>query len=144
MLRVVQPRFSGLMPQIEHAAHCHIDPALGKLIVVPAVLQQVQHCSVHLDRGNPRVVVDLLQAAGVIVVDVKQLVIFLQGLMHLLRPLLESLLRFFIPPQGGDGVEHIQKNRLIHLLFFLPAAGKEHQNKQEGNYFFHHGAISFF
>ena len=118
------------MPEREHAAHGHVHPALGALVVVPAVLQQRQHLRLHGHRFLSGAVVDLLQSPGPVVVDVEDPVVLDQRLVHLLRPPIKSLLRCFIPPQGGDGIEHIQKNRLVHLLFRFCAAAEQRKQKQ--------------
>lgn len=137
MGRVRQPRLPGIMPQSQHAAHGHIHPPLRQGVGVFAFLQQGHHRRLHLHRGNPRLVVDLLQPAGTVGIDIEEIVVLRQHPVYLLSLGIKGLLGDIVPPQGGDGIKHIQKHRLIRLLALGAAAQQRHQQQCRENPFAH-------
>ena len=107
----------GVVPQLQHAAHSNIHGAAGEGIVLLAVLEQADDPPVHFHRGDARLVVDGFQVvhAGIVVVDVKELVIFQQLVVEFLGLGLKGLLRLSVAQDGGDGVKQRQERGLVLL-----------------------------
>ena len=105
------------MPQLQHTAHGHIDRAVGERIVLLAGLEQADDPPIHLHRGDARLVVDGFQVvqSGVVVVDIKELMVFQQRVMDFLGLGLEGLLRLGVAQNGGDGVKQRQERGLVLL-----------------------------
>ena len=131
---VVQAVLPGLVPQIEHAAHGGIDPALRQSVIGFAVEQQVDDGLVHGNR-LAGVVVDGLQVVQplVVVVDIEKLMVSQELIMDRLGLGREGSLAFSPAQDGGDGVENRQEGGGI-LLLLLPrsgAAAQEHGEDQQ-------------
>ena len=113
--------FAVIVPDIQHAAHGNVQLAVGGLVHLVGQLQHGEDAVVHLHRSAAGIVVDGLDVghAGVIVVDIIQLVIgnkiCVQGI-HL-------GVEFFLALAVGDhlryGIEHIIKNGGIAGKLFL-------------------------
>ena len=113
--------FAVIVPDIQHAAHGNVQLAVGGLVHLVGQLQHGEDAVVHLHRSAAGIVVDGLDVshAGVIVVDIIQLIIgnkvCVQGI-HL-------GIEFFLALAVGDhlryGIEHIIKNGGIAGKLFL-------------------------
>ena len=110
----------GVVPELQHTAHGNIYGPAGEDIIVLAVLEQADDPPVHFHRGDARLVVDSFQVvyAGVVIVDIKELVVFQQLIMDLLGLGLKGLLGLGVAQDGGDGVKQRQERGLI-----LPGRG---------------------
>ena len=139
MLRVVDGRLTGLVPQQKDAPHGGIHLAAAVRIQVPAQEQQVQDPRIHRHRGDPRLVIDGLEVVDplIVVVNVVELVVFQQQIVSHLRRLCKDLLALRIAHDRGHCIEHVQKGRLILLgprlhLLRSGAGGQKEAGEQQG------------
>ena len=136
--RVIETRGSGIVPQPQDAAHGHIDPTTGEVIILPAIKEQVDDLPVNLHRGDTGIVVDGFQIvdAVVVVVNVEKLMVNEQFVMDGLGGGLEGFLAGGDAADISDGIEERQKGCLILLAgggFAMAAAGQQqHQGQQPG------------
>ena len=60
IVRVLPRRFPQVMPDPQHTAHGHIDPAFGQLVTFLGKLQQLDHLGLYFHRPLACLLVDLV------------------------------------------------------------------------------------
>ena len=113
------------MPDAQHTAHGNVDLAAGQVVHLPRQLQHGEDAVIHLYRGFAGIVVDGLNVhnAGIVVVDIVELVVGDQILMQRLHLGVELFLALAVGDDLRHRVEYVIKDGGVpgQLLFGLAA-----------------------
>ena len=130
-----------VVPDVQHAAHGHVQLAVCGVVHLLSQLQHGQDAVIHLHGGFAGVVVDSfhIHHAVVVVVDVVQLVVRDQVSVQGFHLLSELFLALAVGDHLGDGVEHIIEDGAVAGQLLLGLGGTagqhtqtEHRRQQSG------------
>ena len=108
VLRVLPRRLPACMPEAQDRAQHHVHFAVGKLVHLLCAKQKVHELPVHGQRLASRVFIQGAEIghAAVLVIDVKELVVFQQDMRNFGRTVIKPLCRIScIVIYIGDGIE---------------------------------------
>ena len=104
-----------VMPDREYTSHGHINFSTCFLIFLSGKLQKPDDLRIYRDRGNPGVVVDGFDVIYtiIIIVNIKQLMIFLHGIFCQMLIFRKLFLTLRADCNAGNGIKIIQILRVI-------------------------------
>ena len=108
VLRVLPRRLPACVPEAQHRAQHHVHLSAGDVVHLLGAEQEVHELPVHGQRLSPRIFVEGAEIghAAVLVIDVKELVVFQQDMRNFGRTVIKPLCRIScIVIYIGDGIE---------------------------------------
>ena len=137
LLRVLGSSLTAVMPGAEHSAHHHVHLPVGGFIQFLCHIQERYQLLIHRHRLSPRLLVDGAEVvdAGILMVDIEELVIFFQNMRNFGRTFLEPFCRIScIAVHIGDGIEigKVGFTLRLDLCWFRGAARHQQEGKHGG------------
>ena len=137
VFRVIGGGLPAVMPKAEHRAHHHVHLPVGGFIQVPGHIQKRDQLFIHRQRFSPRLLIDGAEVvdAGILMVDIEELVIFFQNMRNFGRTFLEPFCRIScIAVHIGDGIEigKVGFTLRLDLCWFRGAARHQQEGKHGG------------